>query len=159
VKNQIESIDGYKLLSNQYIRSKNKLKIQCPKNHIFEKTHSDFKQGQRCPICSRRGSNTEKEILEYIKKIYSGKVLSNYRDILVNPITKKKLELDIYLPDLNKAIEYNGIYWHSSDIVTERDKIRKNQCKEKSIDLLTLLDKEWLKNKNWAVINDFITTQ
>lgn len=49
----------------------------------------------------------EKEVLNYIKSIYTGWIIENDRSILEGK------ELDIVLPDLGIAIEFNGIYWHS----------------------------------------------
>lgn len=53
-------------------------------------------------------SKGEKEIVNYIKSIYNGIVLENDKKI-IHPY-----ELDIYLPEINIAIEFNGTYWHSS---------------------------------------------
>ena len=53
-------------------------------------------------------SKYELEIIEYIKRIFPdiNILTSNYN--IIPP-----LELDIFLPDLNLAIEFNGLYWHS----------------------------------------------
>jgi hypothetical protein len=66
------------------------------------------------------------------------------------------LELDVWFPDLNKAIEFNGDYWHSKENVKQRDVEKIIQCKEKNIDLLIINEKEWKQNKNWNFINRFI---
>jgi len=61
----------------------------------------------RCPFCFPRilgYSIREKEIVEWLKNY---NVIENDRTILDGK------ELDIYLPDYNLAIEYNGLYWHS----------------------------------------------
>ena len=42
-------------------------------------------------------------MLEYIKSIYSGCIIKNDRSVLSGK------ELDIYLPELNIAFEFNGI--------------------------------------------------
>lgn len=52
-------------------------------------------------------SEPEKQIYEAIKSIYDKTIIQNNRKII------KPLELDIYLPDISLAIEYNGTYWHS----------------------------------------------
>ena len=44
---------GYKLLSNNYSNSHDKLTIMCPEDHLFDMRFYLFKQGQRCPICYR----------------------------------------------------------------------------------------------------------
>ncbi|MFW6007925.1 MAG: hypothetical protein ACOCP8_01560, partial [archaeon] len=51
VKNYIESY-GYKLLSKDYIRSSEKLSIECPEGHIYDAKFNSFQQGCRCPICA-----------------------------------------------------------------------------------------------------------
>ena len=51
----------------------------------------------------------EKEILEFIQQNYTKTIITNSKTIL-----DTKQELDIYLPDLNLAFEFNGTYWHSS---------------------------------------------
>lgn len=54
-------------------------------------------------------SLTEKEILDFIKSIYAGEILENYKKALDN------YEIDIFVPEFNLGIEYNGIYWHRSN--------------------------------------------
>lgn len=51
VKEQIEKIDGYKLLSNEYNTAQDLLDIKCDKNHIFKITYACFQQGSRCSTC------------------------------------------------------------------------------------------------------------
>ena len=36
IKDQIEVVDGYKLLSKEYVNAHVKLLIQCNKKHVFE---------------------------------------------------------------------------------------------------------------------------
>jgi hypothetical protein len=40
-------------------------------------------------------------------------------------LLKDRLELDIYFPKLNKAIEYNGDYWHCNPNKYEADYFHK----------------------------------
>jgi hypothetical protein len=58
-------------------------------------------------------------------------------------------ELDIFLPELNIAIEYCGLYWHSTkvrtDIMYHVNKFR--ACKEKGINLITIFEDEWINNR------------
>lgn len=69
VKNYIESIDGYVLLSDSYINAKSDLKIQCDKGHIFLMSFSEFKSGHRCPDCSKeRVANSKRLSYSYVKK-------------------------------------------------------------------------------------------
>lgn len=83
--------------------------------------------GCGCPICAkeRTSSFQEKAIAFYLKKIFPN-LLCNDKSVL------KGIELDIYIPDIRVAVEYDGKKWHE-DI--ERD-IRKNEeCKKAGIRL------------------------
>ena len=156
VKDYIESFK-HTLLSDNYINGHTDLYIKCDKGHIYNSTFSSFKNGEkRCTICfaQQLSSKAEKEISSYIKKIYKGLVILNDRTQIINPITNKNLELDIYLPELNKAIEYNGVYWHSNEYVKYKDQEKIKQCQDKNIDLLVIKEEQW--KKDWNSINNFI---
>ena len=83
------------------------------KDHIFYiksdlylgRTKSNLKLCTVCNPVSASSSIKEKDLYNYIKEIYPGEVISNYRN---------KLELDVYIPELNIGFEFNGLYWHSS---------------------------------------------
>lgn len=84
-------------------------------------------------------SKQQTELSDYIKSIYSGKILINDRNAI------KPKELDIYLPEINLAIEYNGMFWHSED--KNRHINKHNLCKDKNIQLLQFWDHEWIEKK------------
>jgi len=52
IKKYIEDVEGYKLLSEEYINNRTKLQIQCPNNHINNITWGSFKRGSRCKKCA-----------------------------------------------------------------------------------------------------------
>lgn len=57
-------------------------------------------------------SKQEKKLIELINKLYPNlKVVTSYRPKWLNG-----KEIDIYLPELNLGIEYNGIIYHHSEI-------------------------------------------
>lgn len=65
-------------------------------------------QQQLCTICNQVDkpySKAEKEIVQFISS-FGVNVIENDRTVLIGH------ELDIYVPDFNLAIEYNGLYWH-----------------------------------------------
>ena len=51
VKEYIESFN-YKLLSEEYVDNKTKLKMTCPCGHEWECNFRNFKIGRRCRACS-----------------------------------------------------------------------------------------------------------
>jgi hypothetical protein len=117
-----------------------------------------FYHKQRCPKCWKNASvsREEKEIFQYVKSVYNGEIIENDRTQIFNPITGNNLELDIWIPELNKAIEYNGEYWHSKKHIKYRDDQKLIQCKEKGIGLLVIEDNKWKQNKDYGIIDNFI---
>jgi predicted transcriptional regulator len=95
-------------------------------------------------VLTHNTSQGERDMVEYIKSIYSGTVITSDRSTIT------PLELDILLPDLNIAIEYNGVFWHSE--LSGKDKkyhINKtNLCATKGIRLIHIMDIEWSQNQN-----------
>ncbi len=45
--------EGYKLIS-EYKNSKIKVKLKCPKGHEYKTKPNDFKNGNRCPVCTKK---------------------------------------------------------------------------------------------------------
>jgi len=150
----------YKVLSTEYINSYTKLKLQCPEGHIFNMMYRNFQQGVRCPeCCNKKGwSKPEKEIAKYVKTIYSDKVIENDRTQIKNYWTSAGLELDIWLPEVKKAIEFNGSYWHSNNKTKWYDEMKKRQCMKNEIDLLVINEQDWYDDKMCQLnkINVFI---
>jgi hypothetical protein len=85
-------------------------------------------------------SHGENEVYDYVQSL-----LVNIEVIQSDRLQIKPLELDIYIPSMNIAIEYCGLYWHS---IPQKDKnyhINKhNLCKEKGIRLITIFEDEWI---------------
>jgi len=90
-------------------------------------------------------SLAEKEVVEYIQSLGIENIIENTYSII------SPLELDIYLPDYNVAIEYDGLYWHS-DLYKEPDfHIRKTEmCEFKGIRLIHVFENEWVNNREWV---------
>ena len=137
----------YELVSKEYINSATKLCCICPNGHEYKVTWDNWKQGQRCYRCNDNNtSKFEQEVKDYILSLHQV-IIENDRTTILNPNTNKYLELDILFPCKTKAIECNGVYWHSLPKAIEKDKIKQKQCKDKNIKLLTILDTDWISNK------------
>ena len=110
-----------------------------------------------CPILnpilvSDGTSDIENDIYLYIKSIYSGKIIQNDRSILNGK------EIDIYLPEMNFAIEFNGLYWHSE---VYKDKMYHQEktilCENKGIQLIHIWEDDWLDKKD--ILKDIIQSK
>lgn len=147
IRKEIEK-KGYKLLSKKYVNGHTKLEVQCPKGHIYKMSWSRFQQRDRCPTCNANSfsSKAESEIANIIE-VQGIKIKRNDRTQITNPLTGNRLELDIWMPKLNKAIEFNGKYWHSFKDKIIKDKIKLHECVKKGIELLIINEKSWINNK------------
>lgn len=92
--------------------------------------------------CNSQASHSEKDLVAFVKSIYEGPVFENVRNI-INP-----LELDIYVPEKNLAIEYNGDYWHSSECKEKKyHEMKSKMCEAKGIRLIHVYECEWIHSR------------
>lgn len=128
------------------------LKVNCKKGHDYEIDHNTIynrtvNKSCLCTICNTIISNKsisskELELREFFLKYFTeDELIFNSRKI-INPY-----EIDIFIPKLNLAIEYNGIYWHSEHIIDkDYHKNKYNLCKTKGIKLLHIFEDSYINN-------------
>jgi len=135
-------IKGYELLTkgNTTIQTSERIFYKCPNGHISNAKLYNWLIGFGCRYCN--SSISENEIKLYVESL-GIKIIENDRTQILNPLTNKNLELDIWIPTLNKAIEFNGDYWHSRKRTIKTDKIKKEECEKQNIDLLVIWEHEW----------------
>lgn len=90
-------------------------------------------------------SRQEKEVVDFIKSIKKTDdlIIENCKNI-INP-----LELDIYLPEYNLAIEFDGLYWHSENQGKTKyyHSHKTNMCNNKDIQLIHIFEDEWFNKR------------
>lgn len=130
--------------------------ISGPNDHIFGNVSVKTKYtllNKHRPDLVKVTSMLEKEILQFVKKSVNVEVLSNTRKPLDG------LELDIYIPDLNLAFEFNGNYWHSDKF---KDKFyHQNKsllCRDKGIRLIHLYEFDGLEEHK-KIISNILTNK
>ncbi|HFJ9467876.1 zinc-ribbon domain-containing protein [Bacillus cereus group sp. BfR-BA-01495] len=105
----------------------------CEKGHSYKASISNRSKGNGtgCPDCDaeRKSSFNEKVIFFYLKTLFDD-IQENYHPDFLN-----KMELDIYIPSLSLAIEYDGEFFHKN---ASRD-IKKNElCYKNDIDVIRI---------------------
>lgn len=65
VKDMFKS-KGYTLLSEEYTNKESKLKIMCPKGHVYHTRLGVFKRGFGCPHCSGKAKHTIEFVRDYL---------------------------------------------------------------------------------------------
>jgi hypothetical protein len=148
--------EGWTVLSKESeYKSQNETPIRCicPNGHVQDKNVRKWRMGRRCPYCVTSGPELELKL--FIEESVDIEYIPNYRGLGV--------ELDIFFPSINKAIEFNGNYWHcnptmfSSDYLNkhknlyaheiwQRDEQKKFLCMSNNIDLMTIWEDEWNRN-------------
>ncbi len=126
----------------------------CVKHPTFIITKSDLKNKIRkiknnehnkliCPVCNpidKSSSIQENEVRHFIEKELH---------IESKKIKLQKSEIDIYLPEHNLGIEYNGLWWHSSKFRKSNYHLNKTELSEKNnIKLLQIFEDEWTNKKD-----------
>jgi len=108
---------------------------------IYKSTFSARKRFDEviCTICNPPSPNkslAENYLFDFISNLYSGEIIQNKK------IDGK--EIDIYLPDLNLGIEFNGVYWHSSKFRDKNYHQKKRKHFENlGINLIQIWEDDW----------------
>ena len=102
--------------------------------HSWKSTIYHMVEGKRCPICNieNKSSFPEQVIYFYLKRIFDDIEIGN-RTVLNGK------ELDIYIPSLKTAIEFDGDAWHKN---IEKDIVKNKLCEEHNIHLFRIRDRK-----------------
>lgn len=127
-----------------------KLLWECRLGHEWSAAPAARIRGSGCPQCA--GSQAERDLAEMVKNLLSEdvKVLRNDRKVI------KPYELDILVPSLDLAFEFNGKYWHSNEMIKKRhpqfesskafDDFKKDECEKQGIKLFFVREKPWTES-------------
>lgn len=127
-----------------------KIRITCPIHGDFEQKIYQHANGNGCPKCGKHVSKPELKLHDFIKSL-GYDIITNNRKIIT------PYELDIFIPELNKAIEFNGLYYHYSKKYFKPGKhaMKSKMCKNKGVRLLHVREELWIKDeekvKEWVV--------
>ncbi len=97
-----------------------------------------------CTVCNpiiKSWSSTEKDLLGFIRSIYDGEIIENHK------LGRK--EIDIFLPDLKLAFEFNGLYWHS-ELFKDNNyhKNKRELCLNNDITLMNVWEDDWIHKQD-----------
>lgn len=102
-----------------------------------------FEESPVCFECHPKESTGQLEIYEFVKALGHDVHLSA-RDVI------PPKEIDVWVPSKNLAIEYNGLYWHSSECKQDTHYHYKKllACREVGVSLLSIYEDEWRDKKD-----------
>lgn len=115
------------------------VRATCVEHGSWEAMLYAVKVGSGCPRCTHRISKPERELSAWLDSLKVEHVQQCRQ-------TLEQGTLDIYIPDAQVAVEYNGLYWHSEDKAGRTKHLRKLKDAGKAgVRLLTVFEDEWLE--------------
>ncbi|MCK9415473.1 hypothetical protein M0Q97_02295 [Candidatus Dojkabacteria bacterium] len=145
-KSQINSLfEKYDFLNIKDIKS-GSCTIECDKHHIYDINFSLLSLRLKyktvlCTICnpiSSTKSGLEIQLKDFISSNNSN-IIYNSRSII------PPLELDIYIPELKIAFEFNGLYWHNELNKEKNYHLNKTElCEQQGIQLIQIYEDTWV---------------
>lgn len=142
----VQEIVEFLFDAEQYANGQNKLLdyrcVNC--NVVFGWKRSRKVFMPRCPMCYPKMNSVsfrETTLLKFIETQVNYDVQTSNRTILDN-----RQELDIYIPELNIAFEFDGLYWHG-EIFGGKSRTyhleKTLQCEKLGIHLIHIFEDEW----------------
>ncbi len=128
-----------------YIGVSGNINIMCSLHGPFSQRGSDHLAGSRCPLCAKTISLSQIALLDILSEYTE--TISNYR------YGVRKKEIDIYMPEFKIGIEYNGVYWHSTEWLQDSQHLVKHlEAQQMGFRVIQIFSDEW-ETKPEAVLN------
>lgn len=155
---ELKSIQPDINILEEYEKSNKPIKCSCKNcNYIWKAKPNDLLSGKGCPNCTGFSGTSFVEQLIYLAlttALDKEKVLNRNKKML-------GIELDIYVPSLNFAIEFGSWFWHKNKVKNDKRKI--DICAEKGIELIIIYDSCNISkppfNKNCHIVKENLSEQ
>ncbi len=122
-------------IDGEYINGHTDIQCTCSVcGHSWKAKPYSLLQGHGCPRCAKSGTSFMEQFIKNSFEVALGE-----ENVLSRDKTAIGMELDIYIPCLKIAIEPGNWFLHKKSL--NRDKIKRDRCKEKGIRLITIYDK------------------
>ncbi len=165
-----KSDDELRIIANNYDKLVDFMKKD------YNSFQAIYRRGLLKELCghmarSSGSSFPEREILSFVRNIYPS--AGKYKELKVRIPSKPhvhRLEIDIYVPELKKGIEFDGIFWHSDKrLIKSRPKwpiedainchsIKDDYFALQGILILHIKEEDWIKDPEQSLIKvlDFL---
>lgn len=148
---EFASSKGGECLSDQYTRGDSRYVWKDRNGTVFERSWSEILRADDV-LYVYGGSKQEFELVQFVESL-GFEVIRNSRKVI------PPLELDIFIPELNIAIEYNGSIWHSEFNGKDRNYhvLKTQECSKNGIQLIQIFDFEW--NNRQEQVKSFLLSK
>lgn len=133
-KAELFSVNPNIIALSKYINNKSIIKCKCKRcGNIWEAKAYSLIQGHGCPRCAKSGTSfMEQFIFGSFEKVFG------YNNVVSRDKSLIGMELDVFIPDLNFAIEPGCWLLHKKSV--QRDKKKRDLCYSKGVRLVTIYD-------------------
>lgn len=148
------------------------------KTSIGSRTGRTRKHQTHCPMCmlGQRQSTGERDMISTVCSMFTmlkHEIMMN-QSVAIKKASKgtvdSRMELDLFIPSLMIAIEYNGEYYHSDELIQSKGRYDSAQdyhdakldyCMQAGIELMAIWDNDWNDNRNACIehIKNFINSK
>lgn len=148
------------------------------KTSIGSRTGRTRKHQTHCPMCmlGQRQSTGERDMISTVCSMFpmlKHEIMMN-QSVAIKKASKgtvgSRMELDLFIPSLMIAIEYNGEYYHSDELIQSKGRYDSAQdyhdakldyCMQAGIELMAIWDNDWNDNRNACIehIKNFINSK
>lgn len=148
------------------------------KASIGSRTGRTRKHQTHCPMCmlGQRQSTGERDMIATVCSMFpmlKHEIMMN-QSVSIKKASKgavdSRMELDLFIPSLMIAIEYNGEYYHSDEFIQSKGRYDSAQdyhdakldyCMQAGIELMAIWDNDWNDNRNACIehIKNFINSK
>jgi hypothetical protein len=157
VEEKLKNYPEYKLIDIDFTPLIKSIKMLCPSGHIFDINRTslyerNINNSELCTICNpicKGISGMEIAMFNFIKANYTLDIVSNSRKVI------PPHEVDIYLPDIKLAFEFNGLYWHSN--LNKKDnyhRVKYDNSQLVGLNLITIWEDDWIYKQD--IVKSFI---
>lgn len=126
-----------------YVQAKTPVRLVCRKhpNKVIYQQPSNHLSGQNpCSLCNHMVSKEERGIADFLRAVTL--VEHNRRDIIAPK------EIDIWLPEFGIAIEFHGLFWHTTNRVGKLHKEKWQLAQQANVRLVQIFEDEWLNKQD-----------
>ena len=133
----------------EYINTHTNIRVSCTRcGNVWEAKPYSLLQGHGCPRCAKSGTSFMEQVIYLSFRTFLGKqVISRDKNTI-------GMELDVFIPARNLAIEIGNWYLHRKSI--KRDAEKRKRCQERGIRLITIYDR-YPKNQAPIFEKDFLS--
>ena len=127
-----------------YIGAKEKIEILCPIHGEFWQTPDAHMHGSGCQKCANNTSQPEIELFNFFKNNFNVEIEHRNREKIA------PFEIDLFFPNKQIGIEYNGLYWHCDKFQKEKTHLLNKTilCQKQNIKLIHIFEDEWVNKKD-----------